>query len=297
MTKLLYARPVVDSAKTQLALRIQKLKSQGITPSMCVVLVGNNPASLSYIRNKKKLCEDLGAAFKLELLPSNITKEDFLRRIFKLNNDPAIHGIIIQLPVSEVLNDLDLPNLISPQKDIDGFHGNNTQQIYAGSKNLAELMPCTPKGVVRMLQFYNYDLEGKNIVVIGRSQIVGKPLALLLANFNATVTLAHSKTKDLRDLTRSADVVIAAIGRANYLDASYFDKDSQTIVIDVGMNSLNGKLTGDVDAQSVMPVVSALSPVPGGVGPMTVVSLIENLITATEMSWDNSLNYLRGVSS
>lgn len=297
MTQLLYARPVVDSVKAELASRIQSLKSQGITPSMCVVLVGNNPASLSYIRNKKKLCEDLGANFKLEQLPSNITQEDFLRKTHELNNDPSIHGIIIQLPVSEILNELDLPNLISPQKDIDGFHGMNTQQIYAGSKNLTELMPCTPKGVVRMLQFYDYDLEGKKVVVIGRSQIVGKPLALLLSNFNATVTLAHSKTENLRELTRSADIVIAAIGKANFLDASYFNQSSQTIVIDVGMSSLNGKLTGDVDVQSVMPVVSALSPVPGGVGPMTVVSLIENLITATEKSWDHSFNYLREVPS
>jgi methylenetetrahydrofolate dehydrogenase (NADP+)/methenyltetrahydrofolate cyclohydrolase len=297
MTQILYAHPVVDSIKSNLTSRISKLKSLGITPSMCVILVGENPASLSYIRNKKKLCEDLGADFRLEQLNVSISREDFLKKTYELNNDPSIHGIIIQLPVSEKINDLDLPNLISPHKDIDGFHGQNTQQIYAGSRNLQELMPCTPKGVIRMLDFYNYDLAGKQVVVIGRSQIVGKPLGLLLSNFNATVTLAHSKTKNLRELTRSADIVIAAIGKANFLDASYFNKASQTIVIDVGMNSLNGKLTGDVDAEAVLPYISALSPVPGGVGPMTVVSLIENLITATEKAWESSLSHLKEVSN
>lgn len=288
MTKILYAKPVVESIKNDLIGRIKKLKGKGINPTMTVVLVGENPASASYVRNKKKLCEDIGAAFNLVEFSSQIHPEDFLKRIKELNNDPSIHGIIIQLPVSETLKHLDLYNLVVPHKDIDGFHGANTQRIYAGTTNMNELLPCTPKGIIKMLDFYGYPLEGKNVVVIGRSQIVGKPISLLLANFNATVTMTNSKTKNLRALTQSADIVIAAIGRANFLDASYFDKKSQTVVIDVGINSLNGKLTGDVDAQSVLDTVSALSPVPGGVGPMTVVSLIENLITAAEKTFIHS---------
>jgi methylenetetrahydrofolate dehydrogenase (NADP+)/methenyltetrahydrofolate cyclohydrolase len=284
MSKILYALPVVESMKSDLKLRTQRLKDKGITPLMSVVLVGENPASLSYIRNKKKLCEEIGASFRLEQLSENISQKDFLLKIKELNEDPSIHGVIIQLPVSDLLKDLDLPNLIVSHKDIDGFHGKNTQKIYTGSTNMKDLMPCTPKGIIKMLEHYDYELKGKHVVVVGRSLIVGKPLSLLLSNFNASVTLAHSKTTNLRSLTKSADIVIAAIGRAHYLDSSYFDKDSKTVVIDVGMNTLNGKLTGDVDAEGVKGIVAALSPVPGGVGPMTVVSLVENLMTAVEKS-------------
>ena len=279
--KILSASPVVEQIKKDLSLRCEALKSKGLTPSMCVVLVGDNPASMSYIRNKKRICEEVGARFQLEHMPAEISREEFLNRVKHLNHDPSIHGIIIQLPVSDHLKNLDLPNLIDPEKDIDGFHGLNIQKLYFGTKDLSLLLPCTPKGIISLLKFYDVDLKGKNIVVAGRSLIVGKPLSMLLSNFDATVVLTHSQTKNMKEFTRNADIVIAAIGKAHFFDASFFDPSRKTIVIDVGMNSLNGKLTGDVHPE-VKEVVEGLTPVPGGVGPMTVVSLIENLISATE---------------
>lgn len=280
--QILYAAPVVEKAKKDLAERCSSLKKRGLIPSMCVVLVGDNPASMSYIRNKKRLCEEIGASFQLAHMPEEISREEFLKRVQELNSDPNIHGIIIQLPVSEQLKNLDLPNLIVPAKDIDGFHGLNTQKIYTGTTDLSLLLPCTPKGIVNLLKFYGVDIVGKNIVVVGRSLIVGKPLSMLLSNFDATVTLAHSRTKDIREFTRKADIVISAIGRAHFFDKSFFEPSRETIVIDVGMNTLDGKLTGDVNFTEVKEVVKAITPVPGGVGPMTVLSLIENLISATE---------------
>ena len=279
--KILAAQPLVDEIKKDLKSRCESLKSRGTIPSMCVVLVGDNPASLSYIRNKKKICEEVGATFNLLQLPSTITEAEFLKHIDDLNHDPKIHGIIIQLPVSETLKKLDLPNLVTASKDIDGFHGKNTQNIYTGSTNLKLLLPCTPKGIVHLLNYYGVEIAGKHAVVLGRSLIVGKPLSMLLTNFNATVTIAHSKSQNLEEITRSADILISAIGKTHFVTAKHINPAKKTVVIDVGMNTLNGKLTGDV-APEVMNVAGAVSPVPGGVGPMTVVSLIENLITATE---------------
>lgn len=280
--KILSAAPVVDKIKKELINKCNDLKKRGVTPSMCVVLVGNNPASLSYIKNKKRMCEEVGAKFHLEHLPHDISAELFLSRIQLLNSDPDIHGIIIQLPVSSQLKNLNLANLIDPSKDIDGFHGFNTQKLYSGTKDLTELLPCTPKGIVNLLKFYGIEIEGKNIVISGRSLIVGKPLSMLLSNFDATITLTHSQTTNLKDFTRVADIVIAAIGKAHYFDRTFFNPSKKTIVIDVGMNTLHGKLTGDVNFEDVKDVVGGITPVPGGVGPMTVVSLIENLISATE---------------
>lgn len=279
--KILAALPVVEHIKKELKSRCESLKSRGTTPCMSVVLVGDNPASLSYIRNKKKICEEVGASFNLQQLPSNITESDFLKKIANLNNDPKIHGIIIQLPVSEHLKKLNLSDLVFPEKDIDGFHGLNTQKIYTGSTDLKLLVPCTPKGIINLLKFYGIEIAGKHAVVLGRSLIVGKPLSMLLSNFDATVTLAHSRTKNLEEITQTADILISAIGKLHFIQPKHLNPSKKTIVIDVGMNTLNGKLTGDVDPQ-VMHFAGGLTPVPGGVGPMTVVSLIENLITATE---------------
>lgn len=280
--KILSAAPVVEQIKKDLIARCEALKTRGLTPSMCVVLVGNNPASLSYIKNKKKMCEEIGAKFQLLQLDDSISETEFLNHIERLNSDETINGIIIQLPVSESLNNLHLANLVKPSKDIDGFHGLNTQNLYAGSTDLSLLLPCTPKGIINLLKFYQVDPKGKNVVVVGRSLIVGKPMSMLFSNFDATVVLAHSQTKNLREFTKQADIVVSAIGKAHFFDRSYFNEDKKTIVIDVGMNTLNGKLTGDVDQHDIETVVSAVTPVPGGVGPMTVISLIENLISATE---------------
>lgn len=280
--KILAAKPLVEQMEKNLKSRCEHLKTQGVIPSMSVVLVGNNPASLRYIKNKKILCEKIGADFHLVQLPEDITADEFLERLEKLNQDPKIHGIIIQLPVSDHLKKLNVPNLVSPEKDIDGFHGLNTQYLYAGSKNLELLLPCTPKGIIKLLQYYDVELEGKHAVVVGRSLIVGKPLSMLLSNYNCTVTLAHSQTKNLEEITRQADILIVAVGKAHFIDSHHINPDKKTIVIDVGMNTLDGKLTGDVNQAEVMKLSGGISPVPGGVGPMTVISLIENLITATE---------------
>jgi methylenetetrahydrofolate dehydrogenase (NADP+)/methenyltetrahydrofolate cyclohydrolase len=280
--RILSAKPVVEKIKLKLKARCEDLKSRGLNPAMSVVLVGDNPASLSYIRNKKKLCEEVGAKFTLHQLPSTVSEKEFLKLLSDLNNDPGTNGIIVQLPVSQGLKHLDLPNLVVPAKDIDGFHNKNTQQLYEGTTNLKLLLPCTPKGVIHLFKFYEIPVDGKDVVVIGRSLIVGKPLSMLLTNMNATVTLAHSKTKDLKSYTRNADIVIAAMGKPHFFDAGYFDPAKKTVVIDVGMNSLDGKLVGDVNTDAVKDIVEAITPVPGGVGPMTVLSLIENLISATE---------------
>lgn len=279
--KILSAQPLVDHIKKDLRSRCESLKSRGTLPSMCVVLVGENPASLSYIKNKKKICEDVGAHFTLLQLPADIGEKEFLGHLARLNQDPKTHGIIIQLPVSDHLKKLELHNLVTPSKDIDGFHGDNTKAIYFGTKDLNLLLPCTPKGIIHLLQYYGVEISGKHIVVLGRSLIVGKPLSMLLSNLDATVTLAHSKTQNLKEITRSADIVISAIGKAHFLTADHLNPAKQTVVIDVGANTLNGKYTGDV-SPDVMEIASGVSPVPGGVGPMTVVCLIQNLITATE---------------
>ena len=279
--KILAALPLVEQIKIDLKSRCETLKSHGIIPGMSVVLVGDNPASLTYIKNKKKLCEEVGATFHLLQLPSNISDHDFVTHIEELNRDPKIHGIIIQLPVSDQLKKLNISNLVIPTKDIDGFNGFNTQKIYTGSTDLKLLLPCTPKGIIHLLQFYGIEIAGKHAVVIGRSLIVGKPLSMLLSNLNATVTLAHSSTQNLEELTRSADILICAIGKAHFIQKKHLNPAKNTIVVDVGMNSLDGKLTGDVDPE-VIHVAGGITPVPGGVGPMTVVSLIENLIFAAE---------------
>lgn len=280
--KILAAQPLVEKIKKDLKSRCESLKSRGTNPTMYVVLVGDNPASLSYIRNKKKICEEVGATFNLLQLPSEITESEFLYHLERLNQDPEVHGIIIQLPVSDHLKKLDLPNLVKWSKDIDGFHGKNTQAIYTGATDLKNLLlPCTPKGIINLLKYYEVDLPGKHAVVLGRSLIVGKPLSMLLSNFNATVTLAHSQTKNLAEITQTADILISAIGKTHFVKATHLNPAKKTIIVDVGMNTLNGKLTGDV-SPDVLTVAGGVTPVPGGVGPMTVVSLIENLITATE---------------
>jgi methylenetetrahydrofolate dehydrogenase (NADP+) / methenyltetrahydrofolate cyclohydrolase len=280
--RLLSAGPVVEKLKNHLVFRCQALKDKGVVPSMSVILVGENPASLSYIKNKKKICEEVGGKFSLHQLPVDISSKDFLMEIGKLNQNKDVHGIIVQLPVPNQLKQLKIADLVVAKKDIDGFHSENTKKLYEGTTDLKLLLPCTPKGIINLLNHYEISVAGKDVVVVGRSLIVGKPISMLLSNMNATVTLAHSKTKNLKAFTRKADIVIAAVGIPHFLNASYFDAHSRTVVIDVGINSVNGKLCGDVHTESVKEVVAFISPVPGGVGPMTVVSLIENMITACE---------------
>lgn len=281
MAKLLLAKDVVESKIPLLNKKCLKLTEQGLTPKMRVVLVGNNPASLLYIKNKKRLCERVGAEFELVELDENISQEDFLNTIDDMNNDKLVTGCFVQLPIPKHLQNIDVTNLINPKKDVDGFHGESVVHIYRDSNE--GFIPCTPKGILSLLEHNKVELQGKNVTVIGRSLIVGKPISLLLTNKNATVTLCHSRTNDIKMFTKQADIIICAIGKAKYLDASFLNDSKSQIVIDVGINKdENNKTCGDVNFESVEPLVSAITPVPGGVGPLTVLSLIENLIDATE---------------
>lgn len=281
MAKLLLAKDVVESKIPLLNKKCLRLKEQELTPKMRVVLVGNSPASLLYIKNKKKLCERVGADFELIELDENVSEQDFLKTINDMNTDDLVTGCFVQLPIPKHLQGVDVTNLINPLKDVDGFHGDSVVHMYRDSNE--GFVPCTPKGILSLLEHHNIELEGKNVVVIGRSLIVGKPISLLLTNKNATVTLCHSRTNDIKMFTKQADIIICAIGRAKYLDASFLNDSKNQVVIDVGINKdENNKTCGDVDFESVEPFVSAITPVPGGVGPLTVLSLIENLIEATE---------------
>lgn len=283
MTNILAAKPIIDLETTQLSQRVEKLKSKGILPFLKVFLVGDDPASIIYTNNKKKFCEKIGARCDIITLNKNISVEDFTQKIENANLDPEVHGIIIQLPVPAQLKKLDLNSMIRKEKDVDGFNPHNLLTLLQGKITEKSLIPCTPKGIIKLLKFYNYDLEGKNVVVIGRSLIVGKPMSLLFNCHNATVTMCHSKTVDLKEKTLNADIVVSAVGKPKFLTSNYFSSNKKTIVIDVGMNrDQNGTLCGDVDFENVKDQLLAITPVPGGVGPLTVLSLVDNLISASE---------------
>ena len=287
MALLLKAQPMVDQRLPEMQAECARLVQQGIHPKLVVILVGDNPASLSYITKKKDLCEKIGARFELRQFPASISAADFKQKLNDINADRAIHGCIIQLPVYGESKTLPVEELVEAAKDVDGFHPHNTSALYLGKIDKNALLPCTPKGVMSLLKFYGYDLTGKNVVILGRSQIVGKPLSLLMTLAGATVTVCHSQTQDVADFTRRADIVVAAVGKVNLLGAQHFDPSRNTVVIDVGMNKNDlGKLVGDVDFKAVEPLVAAITPVPGGVGPTTVLSLIENLLTAAKNQKD-----------
>lgn len=280
MTKLLDAATIIDSKISNLSDKVANLKTAGLTPNLTVILVGDNPASLSYIKNKRRFCEKIGADFNLINLDQNVSKEDFLKQIDQINNDPKVTGCFVQLPVPKHLQDIDITQLINPVKDVDGFHLDSVNQIYTG--DLSGLVSCTPKGVITMLQENDIKIEGADVTIIGRSHIVGKPLSLLFQALNATVTLCHSRTKDIKKHTKAADIIVAAVGKAEFLDETYLNESKEQIIIDVGINRNNeGKLVGDVNFSATKDLVKAITPVPGGVGPMTVFSLMENLIQAT----------------
>ena len=278
MPKLLLARDIINKNLTRIEHQCSELAAQGLKPFLSVILVGDNPASLAYVKNKRKMCEKIGAEFQLHHLPAHITENEFMERLTAINCDPKVTGCFVQLPIPEHLAHLDVTQLISPKKDVDGFHLDTTCNLYRGQLN--SIIPCTPKGILTLLQENHIDVEGKNIVIIGRSHIVGKPLALILQALNGTVTLCHSKTKNLKGHCQRADIIISAVGKPQFLDASYLGQNQ--IVIDVGINRVAGRLVGDVDLESVEPNVQAITPVPGGVGPMTVFSLMENLIFTTQ---------------
>ena len=271
--------------RTEVAQRAALLRARGITPGLAVVLVGDNPASQVYVRNKVTACLDNGLHSVLERYPANLPEADLLARVDALNRDPAIHGILVQLPLPAHINAQKVIEAISPAKDVDGFHVGSAGALMVGQPGF---WPCTPYGCMKMLESIGCDLRGKHAVVIGRSNIVGKPMALMLLQKNATVTICHSATANLKAMTLQADVVVVAVGQRNVLRADMVKPGA--VVIDVGMNRIPegepgaGKLCGDVDFSGVKEVAGYLTPVPGGVGPMTITMLLVNTLQAAERS-------------
>ncbi|EYC51588.1 methenyltetrahydrofolate cyclohydrolase [Hylemonella gracilis str. Niagara R] len=264
--------------RSEVAQRAAALSARGRQPGLAVVLVGDNPASQVYVRNKVKACEDSGFHSVLEKYEATLSEADLLARIAALNTDPSIHGILVQLPLPAHIDAQKVIEAISPDKDVDGFHVASAGALMTG---LPGFWPCTPHGCIKMLEHIGYELKGKHAVVIGRSNIVGKPMALMLLGKNATVTICHSATKDLKAQTLQADVIVAAVGKAKMLTADMVKPGA--VVIDVGMNrDENGKLCGDVDFERVKEVASWITPVPGGVGPMTITMLLVNTLEAAE---------------
>jgi methylenetetrahydrofolate dehydrogenase (NADP+)/methenyltetrahydrofolate cyclohydrolase len=258
--------------------RADALKARGITPGLAVLLVGENSASQVYVRNKVKACADAGLHSVLERYDADMTEAALLARIDALNKDPAIHGILVQLPVPKHIDANKVIEAIAPEKDVDGFHIASAGALMVGQPGF---LPCTPYGCMKMLESIGYDLRGKHAVVIGRSNIVGKPMAMLLLQKNATVTICHSGTKDLKAMTLQADVIVAAVGKVNVLTADMVKPGA--VVIDVGMNrNAQGKLCGDVDYAGVREVAGHITPVPGGVGPMTITMLLVNTLESAE---------------
>ena len=258
--------------------RVQTLKTKGIAPGLAVILVGDNPASQVYVRNKIKACEDTGFKSVLEQYPASLTEAELLQRVQALNLDASIHGILVQLPLPGHIDAQKVIEAISPAKDVDGFHVASAGALMVGQPGF---WPCTPYGCMKMLESIGYSLRGKHAVVIGRSNIVGKPMALMLLQQHATVTICHSSTADLGQITRQADVLIAAVGKQNLVTADMVKPGA--VVIDVGMNrNADGKLCGDVDYEGVKHVAGWITPVPGGVGPMTITMLLMNTLEAAE---------------
>ncbi|MDO8371061.1 MAG: bifunctional methylenetetrahydrofolate dehydrogenase/methenyltetrahydrofolate cyclohydrolase FolD [Pseudomonadota bacterium] len=266
--------------RADVAKRAAALRARGVVPGLAVVLVGENPASQVYVRNKVKACEDSGLHSVLERYPATLGEAELLARVDALNRDPAIHGILVQLPLPAHIDAHKVIEAISPAKDVDGFHVASAGALMVGQPGF---WPCTPYGCMKMLESIGYDLKGKHAVVIGRSNIVGKPMALMLLQKNATVTICHSGTQNLKALTLQADVVVAAVGKRNVLTADMVKPGA--VVIDVGMNRNDeGKLCGDVDFDGVKEVAGWITPVPGGVGPMTITMLLVNTLEAAERS-------------
>ena len=264
--------------RTEVATRAAALKAQGVTPGLAVVLVGDNSASQVYVRNKVKACQESGLHSVLEQYPASTPEDALLARIDALNRDPSIHGILVQLPLPGHIDAQKVIEAISPAKDVDGFHVSSAGALLVGQ---AGFWPCTPYGCMKMLESIGYELKGRHAVVIGRSNIVGKPMALMLLQKNATVTICHSGTKDLKAMTLQADVIVAAVGKLNVVTADMVKPGA--VVIDVGMNrNALGKLCGDVDFDGVRQVASHITPVPGGVGPMTITMLLVNTLEAAE---------------
>lgn len=277
MSNIIDGKLVSAAVKERVANEVKALNNQGISVCLAVILVGSDPASQIYVANKKKACEQLGIISKEFLLPETATQDELLSLIDKLNCDESVNGILCQLPLPKTLDEKAVIAAIDPNKDVDAFHPINVGKIMIGDY---DFLPCTPAGVMEMLSYYDIDVCGKECVVIGRSNIVGKPMSMLLLHKNGTVTTAHSRTQNLADVTRRADILVAAVGIAKFVKSDMV-KDG-AVVIDVGMNRADGKLCGDVDFEAVSQKASFITPVPGGVGPMTIATLMQNTLTAAK---------------
>lgn len=279
MGKIIDGKAISAEVKARVAAEVAALKQKGVVPGLAVIIVGNDPASKVYVNNKKKACAELGMYSEEHTLPEDVTEEELLALVQSLNHRSDINGILCQLPLPPHLDEKKVIYAISPAKDVDAFHPSNVGKIMIGDY---DFLPCTPAGVMEMLHASGVEVAGKQCVVIGRSNIVGKPMAMLMLHENATVTICHSKTVDLAGLCRTADILIAAVGRARFVTADMVKPGA--VVIDVGMNRPDGgKLCGDVDFEAVEPVASAITPVPGGVGPMTISMLMENTLRAAKL--------------
>ena len=277
MATIIDGKLVSQTIRGSIKDEVSALKAElGITPGLAVVLVGDDPASAVYVRNKHKACIDAGIESYVITMPTDTKEDDLLAKIDELNADKNVNGILVQLPLPKHICEDNVINRISPEKDVDAFHPANVGKILIGNY---DFLPCTPAGIMDLLAFYNIDIEGKECVVLGRSNIVGKPMSLLLLGKNGTVTTCHSRTKNLSEVTKRADILVVAIGRAEFVTADMVKPGA--VVIDVGINRLaNGKLVGDVKFDEVCAISSAITPVPGGVGPMTITTLLKNTLTA-----------------
>lgn len=277
MAKIIDGKIISASVKERVKAEVSALKEKGITVGLAVIIVGEDPASKVYVSNKKKACENLGIISEEYALPESTTNEELLALIEELNSKPSINGILCQLPLPSHLDEKLIINSIDPEKDVDAFHPFNVGKIMIGD---FDFLPCTPAGVMEMLKYENIEVEGKTCVVIGRSNIVGKPMNMLLLHQNGTVTVCHSKTKNLKEVCKNADILVAAVGRPKFVTEDMVKEGA--VVIDVGINRVDGKLCGDVDFENVKNKVSAITPVPGGVGPMTIAMLMQNTLTAAK---------------
>lgn len=277
MSRLIDGKVISAAVKERVKNEVSQLNEKGITVGLAVIIVGEDPASKIYVANKKKACEALGIISEEYALPESTTEKELLGLIDTLNAKKSINGILCQLPLPRHFDEKRIINAISPEKDVDAFHPVNVGRIMIGDY---DFVPCTPAGIMEMLAYENIETEGKRCVVIGRSNIVGKPMAMLLLHKNGTVTICHSRTKNLKEICLGADILVAAVGKAKFVTADMVKEGA--VVIDVGMNRENGRLCGDVDFEAVKDKASAITPVPGGVGPMTIAMLMQNTLTAAK---------------
>ena len=279
MAKIIDGKFISAEEKKKIAVKVSELKKKGVVPGLAVIIVGEDPASQVYVRNKHRACEACGIYSEVIELPGDTSEKELLCEIEKLNNREEIDGILVQLPLPPHINKERIIAAISPEKDVDAFHLENTGRIMTGDYRF---LPCTPAGMMKMLEYEGIDVAGKECVVVGRSNIVGKPMAMMLLNASATVTVCHSKTKDLASVTRRADILVVAVGKAGFITGDMVKEGA--VVLDVGINRTDdGKLHGDVDFESVAQKASAITPVPGGVGPMTITMLLYNTLTSASI--------------